>query len=145
MTLHRRMFVSLPLAMAFGSTARAQSLTSTSIAPADLVRFVREAERMRRDAVAAGDQSYGAVVVKGGEIVGWGPSRVVQDRNPDAHAERVAIWDAQQRLGTLDLSGAVLISTSHPCGLCERAAARARVARMYYGSSGADGGVPRPR
>ena len=34
----------------------------------------------------------GAVLVLDGRIAGWGPSRVVTDRNPDAHAERVAIW-----------------------------------------------------
>src|SRR5262249_54149042 len=62
-------------------------------------KYVAEAARMKREAVANGDQPFGAVVVMDDTIVGYGPSRVVSDRNPDAHAERVALWDAQRRLG----------------------------------------------
>ena len=61
--------------------------------------FVAEAARMKREAIASGDQAFGAVVVMDDKIVGYGPSRVVTDRNPDAHAERVALSDAQRRLG----------------------------------------------
>ncbi len=53
---------------------------------------------MKEIAVASGDQAYGAVIVRGGVIIGYGPSRVIADRNIDAHAERVALWDAQKRL-----------------------------------------------
>jgi tRNA(Arg) A34 adenosine deaminase TadA len=53
---------------------------------------------MKREAEASGDQPFGAVVVKYGSIIGYGPSRVIVDRNPDAHAERVTLWDAQKRL-----------------------------------------------
>jgi tRNA(adenine34) deaminase len=117
-----------------------------ALAPGDEAlrqRFMAEAERMRRAAVAAGDQSYGAVVAVSNEIVGWGPSRVVTDRNPAAHAERVAIGDAQARLGTRDLAGAILYSTSRPCSTCEAVAASAGISRMYWGPTGADAGVPR--
>jgi len=107
--------------------------------------FVTEAERLRKEAMAAGDQPFGAVVVRGGQIVGYGPSRVVVDRNLDAHAERVAIWDAQKRLGTKDLAGATMYSTSRPCSDCETAAALANLDRMYYGPSATDAGKPRRR
>jgi tRNA(Arg) A34 adenosine deaminase TadA len=107
--------------------------------------FAAEAMRMRDEAVARGDQSYGAVIVRQGAIVGHGPSRVITDRNPDAHAERVALWDAQKRLATLDLSGALIYSTSRPCALCEAALARANVERMYHGPEAIDAGRPRPR
>lgn len=110
--------------------------------PAQHRGFIAAAERMRREAVAAGDQSYGAVVVSAGEIVGWGPSRVVVDRNLNAHAERVAIRDAQARLGRADLTGAVLYSTSRACPVCEAAAAKAGISRMYWGPSASDGGAP---
>lgn len=112
------------------------------IDPAEHRAFIAAAERMRREAVAAGDQSYGAVVVRAGEIIGWGPSRVVVDRNLNAHAERVAIRDAQARLGRSDLTGAVLYSTSRACPVCEAAAAKAGISRMYWGANGSDGGAP---
>lgn len=97
---------------------------------------------MKRLAEDAGDQAYGAVVVQGDRIVGLGPSRVVANKDWTAHAEREAIRDAQNKLGG-DLSGCVLYSTSRPCGDCERAAAEARIARMFYGPRGTDAGAPR--
>jgi tRNA(Arg) A34 adenosine deaminase TadA len=105
--------------------------------------FIAEATRMQSQAVAAGDQAYGAVVVRAGAIVGYGPSRVILDRNSDAHAERVALWDAQRRLGTKDLAGAVMYSTSRPCVACEHALALANLERMYFGPNGADAGRPK--
>jgi len=98
---------------------------------------------MRELAESWGDQSYGAVVVLDGAVVGLGPSRVVKDRDPDAHAERVALRAAAQ--GHRSLAGAVLYSTSRPCAACEEAAAAAGIARMYFGEALHDGGVPRPR
>ncbi len=104
--------------------------------------FIDAAFRMRDDAVRAGDQAYGAVVVKSGQIVGYGPSRVVQKRDGTAHAEREAIRDAQSRLGS-DLSGCILYSSSRPCSACEVAAVTANIARMIHGRSAADAGAPR--
>jgi tRNA(Arg) A34 adenosine deaminase TadA len=98
---------------------------------------------MRRRSVEAGDQPFGAVVVKDGRIVGLGPSRVVTHRDPTAHAEMEAIRDAARRLGTRDLSGCVMFSTSSPCRMCETAAHWASVSRLYHGPGVADGGVPR--
>ena len=105
--------------------------------------FINAAFNMKAVAVAAGDQAYGAVVVKDRRIIGFGPSRVVQKRDQNAHAEREAIADAQGKLGTRDLSGAILYSTSHPCTLCEAAARSANIARMVYGLNATDGGPPR--
>jgi tRNA(Arg) A34 adenosine deaminase TadA len=109
------------------------------------IRWLRIAEEMKRQAESWGDQSYGAVLVLDDRVVGFGPSRVVIDQNPDAHAERVAIRDAQRRLGQSSLSGAILYSTSRPCPLCEAVAAAAQVDRMYYGPSLQDAGAPRGR
>ncbi|MBK7592405.1 MAG: nucleoside deaminase [Betaproteobacteria bacterium] len=108
-------------------------------------RRSRRAPALRQLAIARGDQPYGAVVVKGGRIVGEGVSAVVTDADPTAHAERQAIRDAQRRAGTLDLSGCVLYGTSRACPQCEAAAQAARIARMYYGSAATDAGVPGSR
>ena len=110
--------------------------------PAPEIRWYEAAVQMKRLAESWGDQPYGAVLVLNGELVGRGPSRVIKDRNPDAHAEREAIRDAQTRLGQQQLPGAILYSTSRPCSLCEAAAARAGVSRMYFGPSLTDAGIP---
>ena len=107
-------------------------------------RWYDAAQSMRQLALTWGDEPYGAVVVFDGFVAGEGPSRVIRDSNPDAHAEREAIRDAQRRLGKEDMSGAVLYSTSQPCRLCEAAAARAKVSRMYFGPDLVDAGSPKP-
>ena len=106
-------------------------------------RWFEAAEAMRQLALSGGDQSYGAILVLGGTVVGEGPSRVIRNSDPDAHAEREAIRDAQRRLGVSNLAGSVLYSTSRPCRLCEAAAAEANVARMYFGPGLVDAGAPR--
>ena len=105
-------------------------------------KWYDSAVEMRRLALSWGDQPYGAVLVVDGALVGQGPSRVVKNQDPDAHAEREAIRDAQTRLGRQRLPGAVLYSTSRPCGVCEAAAARAGVSRMFFGASLTDAGIP---
>ena len=105
-------------------------------------RFVDAAFKMKQEAVTAGDQAYGAVVVRAGEIVGFGPSRVIVKKDTTAHAEREAIRDAQTRLGRTDLSGCVMYSTSRPCSDCERAAAKTRIGWMFFGPDAIDAGAP---
>ena len=98
---------------------------------------------MRQRAIAAGDQPFGAVLVTPDGVVAEGPSRVVTESDSDAHAERVAIREARRILAAESLAGAVLYSTSRPCRLCEQAAARAGVVRMYFGAQLQDAGAPR--
>lgn len=105
--------------------------------------FMARAEALRRQAVRAGDQSFGAVVVRGGRVVGLGPSRVVTSADPTAHAEMEAIRDAVRRLRTRDLGGAALYSTSPPCAMCETAASFANIARLVVGPTLIDAGPPR--
>ena len=116
--------------------------TRAKAAPAEHREFIAAAFRMKDDAVRAGDQPFGAVVVKDGRILGFGPSRVVLKKDATAHAEREAIREAQARLGRSDLSGAILYSSSRPCSACEAAAAEANVARMIHGSEATDAGRP---
>jgi tRNA(Arg) A34 adenosine deaminase TadA len=106
-------------------------------------RWYEAALSMKQRAESWGDQPYGAVLVLGHELVGEGPSRVVQRRDSTAHAEREAIRDAQRRLKRIDLAGSVLYSTSRPCAACEAAAAAAGVGRMIFGEDLTDAGVPR--
>ena len=103
---------------------------------------MQRARALRDEAVRSGDQPYGAVVLRGAQIVGEGPSRVVTAGDPTAHAEMEAIRDAARRLGNRDLAGCVLVSTSRPCHMCEAAAGWARIARMVHGDALTDAGPP---
>jgi len=104
--------------------------------------FMARAREMKARALAAGDQGYGAVVVKAGRIVGLGPSRVVTAGDPTAHAEMEAIRDAARRLGSRDLPGCLLYSTSHPCAMCEAAAYWAGLDALIHGTALTDAGRP---
>ena len=104
--------------------------------------FMARAEEMRRAAVAAGDQAFGAIVVKDGRIIGEGPSRVVTAQDPTAHAEMEAIRDAARRAGNRDLSGCLLYATFRPCRMCETAAYWANISRIYVGDGIRDAGAP---
>jgi len=105
-------------------------------------RWIDAAFEMKRRAESWGDQAYGAVLVVDGKLIGEGPSRVILHADADAHAEREAIRDAQQRLARKDLTGAILYSTSRPCSRCEQAAAEANIARMIHGLDIRDAGKP---
>jgi len=104
--------------------------------------FIARAFEMRRLAAESGDQGFGAVVVRGTEIVGQAPSRVVINRDPTAHAEMEAIRDAARRLGSRTLSGCVLYSSSPPCPMCAAAAHWADIERLIHGRNFTDGGAP---
>lgn len=122
--------------------AQAGGRRTSGMTPTD---FMAEAERARVLAVEAGDQSYGAIVVKDGRLVGFGPSRVVVNSDPTAHAEIEAIRDAAKRLGRGDLSGAILYSTSRACPMCEAAGFWANLGGMIHGPSLIDAGAPQLR
>ena len=104
--------------------------------------FIDRAFEMRRQAEEQGDQSYGAVVVKDNAIVGQAPSRVVVNHDPTAHAEMQAIRDAARHLGSRNLSGCILYSSSKPCPMCEAAAYWGRIKQLTFGRDMTDGGAP---
>jgi len=105
--------------------------------------FMERAFAMRELAERGGDQSYGAVVVRDGLIVGEAPSAVVTKRDPTAHAEMEAIRDAARRLGSRGLARATLYSSSRPCAMCEAAAHWAGIERMIHGAALTDAGGPK--
>jgi len=104
--------------------------------------FIGRAFEMRRQAIEIGDQGYGAVVVRDGVIVGQSPSHVIVHHDPTAHAEMEAIRDAATRLGSRDLSGCTLYSSSSACPMCEAAAYWGNIDRMVFGEAISDGGRP---
>ena len=95
---------------------------------------------LAREAAGEGEVPVGAVVVRGGTIVGEGRNRTRADNDPTAHAELVAIRAAAARLGTARLTECDLHVTLEPCPMCAGAISHARIARLYYGASDPKGG-----
>lgn len=87
-----------------------------------------------------GEVPIGAVVIRGGEIVGEAFNRPRALHDPTAHAEILAIRAAAERLGSERLQECDLWVTLEPCPMCAGAIAHARIARLYYGASDPKGG-----
>lgn len=74
---------------------------------------------------------FGAVIVKNGEIIAVASNRVLNDNDPTAHAEIVAIRKACKKLGTYDLNGCEIYATGYPCPMCLSAIIWANIKKVY--------------
>lgn len=86
----------------------------------------------KENAVSAAGGPFGAVVVKGGEVISSAVNTVTPDKDPTAHAEVNAIRAACKKLDTFDLTGCTLYSSCEPCPMCLSAAYWARVDKIYF-------------
>ena len=77
---------------------------------------------------------FGAIIIKNGKVIGRSHNTVVRDNDPTHHAEINAISEASRNLGTYDLSGCSLYSTTEPCPMCFSAIHWARIERIVYGT-----------
>jgi len=100
-------------------------------------RALREA----RLAAERGEVPIGAVVVgPDGAVLAAAGNRTVQDCDPTAHAEMLAIRAAAAKLGAPRLVGCDLYVTLEPCPMCAQAISFARVRRLYWGAADPKGG-----
>lgn len=100
--------------------------------------FLLQAIRMAEDNVRNGGGPFGALVVKGGKIVGKGVNRVTRNNDPTAHAEVVAIRDACQNLGTFQLTDCDIYTSCEPCPMCLGAIYWSRPAKVFFAASKED-------
>ena len=81
---------------------------------------------------------FGACVVKDGKIIGKGMNKVINNMDPTAHAEIVAIRNACKTLGTHDLTGCEIYTSCYPCPMCLSAIIWANIKKVYYGNTKED-------
>jgi tRNA(adenine34) deaminase len=88
-----------------------------------------------RAAATAGEVPVGAVLTsERGEVLAWTRNRTIEQSDPTAHAEILALRQAAARQGNYRLTGSVLYSTIEPCPMCAGAMVHARIARLFYGA-----------
>lgn len=92
-------------------------------------------------AVSVGEVPVGAVVVRDGQVIGYGHNRSRTDTDPSAHAEIVALRQAAQSVGNYRLEKATLYVTIEPCLMCCGALLQARVQRLVFGAREPRGGA----
>lgn len=95
-----------------------------------MLRAVREA---RRNLVRPDGGPFGACVVKDGRVVAAARNTVLKN-DATCHAEVNAIRLASKKLGTFDLSGCAIYSTTEPCPMCFGAIHWAGIGTVYYGT-----------
>ncbi|MBF0216918.1 MAG: nucleoside deaminase [Candidatus Omnitrophica bacterium] len=89
-----------------------------------------------RSGVDAGDGGpFGAVIVKDGVVLATCHNTVLLDNDPTQHAEVRAISKASRKIGSFDLSGCEIYSTTEPCPMCFSAIHWARINTLYYGTT----------
>lgn len=101
--------------------------------------FLNQAIELARDNLAHGGRPFGAVVVRGGEVLATGVNEILVTHDPTAHAEMSALRAASRRLGSPDLSGCSVYASGHPCPMCLAAMRLAGVVRVAYAYSNEEG------
>ncbi|MDP2016275.1 tRNA adenosine(34) deaminase TadA [Hydrogenophaga sp.] len=101
----------------------------------DDAHFMRLALAEARTAAEIGEVPVGAVVVKDGRVIATGRNAPIDDHDPTAHAEIVALRAAAQALGNYRLDGCTLYVTLEPCAMCSGAMLHARLARVVFGAA----------
>ncbi|HTW10326.1 MAG TPA: tRNA adenosine(34) deaminase TadA [Acidimicrobiales bacterium] len=94
--------------------------------------FMRLALGLASEAGRAGEVPVGAVVVRGGEVIGRGANAREAAQDPTAHAELLALRQAAARVGSWRLDGSSLFVTLEPCPMCAGALVLARVGRLVF-------------
>jgi guanine deaminase len=101
--------------------------------------FLHEALRLAREHSATDRGGpFGAVVVRDDVVVGMGSNRVVEKRDPTAHAEILAIREAAGKLGTHVLADCTIYCSCEPCPMCLAAMYWARIPRVVFAAVGGD-------
>jgi tRNA(Arg) A34 adenosine deaminase TadA len=81
---------------------------------------------------------FGACVVSGGRVIAVARNTVLARRDPTCHAEVNAIRLVARKLGTHDLSGCRIFSTTEPCPMCFAAIHWAGIDEVVFGTRIAD-------
>jgi tRNA(adenine34) deaminase len=103
--------------------------------------FMGEALRQAARAYEAGEVPVGAVIARAGRIIARACNQVELLKDATAHAEMLAITQAEEAAGDWRLTDGTLYVTKEPCPMCAGAIVHVRLARVVYGASDAKGGA----
>ena len=98
------------------------------------VTFMRQAIELAREGRESNEVPVGAVVTFKGEIIGKGFNQCIQNHDPTAHAEIIAIRAAAKHVGNYRLNECNLYVTLEPCLMCFGALVHARISKLIYGA-----------
>ena len=103
--------------------------------------FMGEALRQAAKAYAASEVPVGAVVVRAGKIIARAFNQVELLKDATAHAEMLALTQAENAVGDWRLTDCTLYVTKEPCPMCAGAVVHTRLARVVFGAGDPKGGA----
>ena len=93
-------------------------------------------------AAARGEVPVGAVLLgPDGTLLAQDGNRILERRDPTAHAEILTLRAAGAKLGNERLIGTSLFVSLEPCAMCAAAISLARVARLVFAADDPKGGA----
>ena len=111
------------------------SSSVTCRASADDELFMREAIRLSKLAVEHGNEPFGAVLVKDGQIVFTNENQIYTRHDPTFHGEAGLIREFCAQTGITDLHEYTMYSSCEPCFMCSGAMVWVKLGRLVYGAS----------
>jgi tRNA(adenine34) deaminase len=96
--------------------------------------FMGEALRQAAKAYAAEEVPVGAVVVREGHIIARSFNQVELLKDATAHAEMLALTQAEEAVGDWRLTDCTLYVSKEPCPMCAGAIVHVRLARVVFGA-----------
>jgi len=97
--------------------------------------FMGEAIRQALRAYEAEEVPIGAVIVRDGRIIARAFNQVELLRDATAHAEMLAMTQAEEVVGDWRLSDCTLYVTKEPCPMCAGAIVHVRLQRVVFGAA----------
>ena len=95
-----------------------------------------------RSAAERGEVPVGAVIVAAdGELLARDGNRILEQRDPTAHAEMLVMRAGAAKLRNERLIGTTLFVTLEPCAMCTGAMSLARVRRLVFAAEDPKGGA----
>jgi tRNA(adenine34) deaminase len=95
-----------------------------------------------KSCVARGEVPVGAVLLSAeGELLARDGNRILERKDPTAHAEMLVLRAGAEKLGNERLGGTSLFVSLEPCAMCAGAMSLARVARLVFTAEDAKGGA----
>jgi tRNA(Arg) A34 adenosine deaminase TadA len=92
-------------------------------------------------AAARQEVPVGAVLVMGEEVVARSGNRIVELKDPTAHAEILVMRETAAKLGNERLLGARIFVTLEPCAMCAAAMSFARIEKLVFAADDPKGGA----
>ncbi len=103
--------------------------------------FMGEALRQAAKAYEKGEVPVGAVIVRAGRIIARASNQVEMLKDATAHAEMLALTQAESAVGDWRLMDCTLYVTKEPCPMCAGAIVHTRLARVVFGAADAKAGA----